>query len=232
MSKEETRANEWWVPRFGPDRFRRLVGLSFYPYTLMNASYVLIGSLLAPVVHLDRMWGMALVYLLAVGVSAHSLDAMGPNKPWGNFLSRGQLLGLAVSGLVPALLIGLYYALAYAPLLIPLGFLEVFFLLAYNLELLGGRFHTDIWFAFSWGFLPVVVGFTAQTNNINLASLVAGLFGFSTAFIEISASRPYKNLKKDGGSSPFAPRFEAILKGVVGSVIAVAALLLIADFLR
>ena len=227
-TREETRANEWYVPRFGPRRFRLLVGLSFYPYSLMNASYVLIGSLLAPSVHFDRMGGMALVYLLAVGVSAHSLDALAANKPWGDFLSRRQLQALAVAGLVPALGLGLYYALTYAPLLIPLGLLEVFFLLAYNLELFEGRFHTDLWFATSWGFLPVLAGFAVQTNAIDLASLAAGLFGFSTAFVEINASRPYKALKKEAGvsSSPFASKFESILKGVVASVIAVAAFLL------
>jgi hypothetical protein len=233
VSNEETRKNEWYVPRFGPRWFRLFVGLTFYPYTFMNASYVLIGSLLAPVVHLDRMWAMAVVYLLAVGISAHSLDARAPNKPWGDFLSRNQLLGLAVAGLAPALLIGLYYALTFAPLLIPLGLLEIFFLLAYNLELFGRRFHTDLWFALSWGFLPVLAGFIVQTNYINPTSLVAGLFGFSTAFIEISASRPYKALKRDpAGISPLASRFEAILKGVVASVLTIAALLLITNLLR
>lgn len=227
--KEETRANEWYVPRFGPRRFRLLLGLSFYPYSIMNASYVLIGSLLAHPVHLDRMAGMALVYLLAVGVSAHSLDARRPNKPWGDFLSRQQLLALAVAGLVPALALGLYYALTFAPLLIPLGLVELFFLLAYNLELFGGRFHTDGWFAFSWGFLPVMVGFAVQTDGVSVASLAAGLFGFFTAFVEINASRPYNALKKEPGgtSSPMASRLESILKGVVASVLAAAAFLLV-----
>jgi hypothetical protein len=194
----------------------------------MNASYVLIGSLLAHPAHFDRMLGMALAYLLAVGVSAHSLDAMAPNKPWGDFLSKRQLLWIAVAGLVPALLLGLYYALAFAPLLLPIGFVELFFLLAYNLELFGGRFHGELWFAFSWGFLPVIAGFVVQTNLVNLTSLAAGLFGFFTAFIEINASRPYKVMKKESGdlAPPVVSRLESILKGDVACVLAVAALLL------
>ncbi|MDA4126017.1 MAG: hypothetical protein OK452_02285 [Thaumarchaeota archaeon] len=227
--QEETRKNEWWVPRFGPRRFRLLVGLSFLPYSLMNASYVLIGSLLAHPVHLDRMVGMAIVYLLAVGISAHSLDAMAPNKPWGDFLSRRQLIALAFAGLIPALALGLYYALTFAPLLLPVGVAELFFLLAYNLELFGGRFHGDVSFALSWGFLPVIAGFVVQTDAISLTSLVGGLFGFFTAFIEINASRPYKVMKKsrDEESSLVASRLESILKGVVASVLAVAAFLLV-----
>jgi len=194
----------------------------------MNVGYVLIGSLLAPAVHFDRMGGMALVYLLAVGISSHSLDALAPNKPWGEFLSRRQLQALAAGGLVPSLGIGLYFALSYAPLLLPLGVLELFFLFAYNLELFGSMFHTDLWFAASWGFLPVLAGFVIQTNAITLTSLAGGLFGFLTAFVEINASRPYKALRieSDGRPSPLASRFESILKGVVASVLAVALLLL------
>ena len=223
-----TRENEFYVPRFGPRRFRLLIGLSFYPYTLMNASYVLIGSLLASPVHYERMAEMVLVYLLAVGVSAHSLDALSPNKPWGNLLSRRQLLAMAVAALVPALALGLYLSLSYAPLLIPLGALELFFLLSYNLELFSGRFHTDLWFSLSWGYLPVLVGFVVQTDSVTIPALVGGLFGFFTAFIEINASRPYKSLKMQpgGAQSPLAKKLESILKGVVLSVFAVAAALL------
>ncbi|MDG6901998.1 MAG: hypothetical protein JRM80_08560 [Nitrososphaerota archaeon] len=221
-----TRENEWWVPGFGPRKFRLMLGLSFYPYSMMNACYVLVGSLVSPAVNYDRMFGMAAVYLLAVGVSAHSLDAMAPNKPWGDFLTRRQLAALAVGGLVPALAIGLYYAISAAPLLIPIGVAEVFFLLAYNLELFRGAFHTDFWFAFSWGFLPVLAGYVVQTDALALSSLAAGAFGFSTAFIEISASRPYKALRREGTASQVTSRLESILKGVVATVVFAAALLL------
>jgi len=205
------------------------LGLTFYPYTLMNASYILIGSLIAPVVHLDRMWLMAVVYLLAVGISAHALDATGPNKPWGAFLSRRQLQILASIALVPSLGLGLYLALEFAPVLLPLGVLELFLLLAYNLELFGGRFHTDGWFALSWGFLPVLVGYAVQTNTISPVCLAGGMFGFFTALVEINASRPYKALKKqpEGRSSPLAARFEWILKSVVASVLSAALFLLL-----
>ena len=232
--EEETRENEFYVPRFGPKKFRLLMGLSFYPYTIMNASYVLIGSLLAPSVFYDRMGEMALVYLLAVGVSAHSLDAMSPNKPWGNFLSRRQLLVMAVATLVPALALGLYLAVSYALLLIPLGLVELFFLLAYNMELFSGRFHTDFWFSLSWGFLPVIVGFVVQTDTITVPALAGGLFGFFTAFVEINASRPYKALKRQPGGAPshLMARFESILKGVVASVLAAVAFLLAFALLR
>ncbi|MBI3859451.1 MAG: hypothetical protein HY296_04330 [Thaumarchaeota archaeon] len=221
-----TRASEWYVPKFGPRRFRLLLGLTFFPYTLMNASYTVVGALLSPsAVHWDRVAALAAVYLLSVGISAHALDATAPNRPWGEFLTRRQLYVVAASGLVPAFALGLFYAIVYAPLLVAVGVVEAFFLFAYNLELFGGRFHTDLWFAFSWGFLPVVAGFILQTNQVGAGALAGGLFGLSTAYVEINASRPYKAIKSlptDLSWSDLAAGYERILKGVVASVLSVA----------
>lgn len=225
---EETREGEWFVPKVGPRRFRLLVGLTFYPYTLMNVSYVVLGSMLTPgPVHWDRVSAMAAVYLLSTGVSAHSLDALAPNKPWGSVLSKRSLLLVSLLSLCIALLIGGYYAVLFAPFLIPLGMLEIFFLFAYNLELFRGRFHTDPWFAFSWGGLPVLAGFVIQTNSLSFPALAASLFGFSTAFAEINASRPYKALKKLGPVAlPETARFENILKALVAGNLAISLTLL------
>lgn len=229
--EEPTRENEWYAPKFGPRRFRLFVGMTFIPYTLMNASYVVIGSMLAPGgVHWDRVAGIATVYLLTVGVSSHALDALGPNKPWGVYFTRTQLGTLAVSALVPALALGLYYALSYAPWLIAVGLAELFFLLSYNLELFRGRFHSEGWFSFSWGFLPVVAGFVLQTDSLSPLALVAAIFGFTTAYVEINASRPYKTLKqrpRDLLSAASERRFERVLKGVVASVMTLALLLVL-----
>ena len=225
---EETRANEWWVPKFGPPRFRLLVGLTYYPYTAMNAAYVAIGSLLSPSVHFERLGLLLLVYILAVGLGAHSLDALAPNKPWGRFLTRRQLTGLALAGLVPAIGLGLFLALSYSLLLLAIGAAELFLLLAYNLEWFGARFHTDVWFALSWGLLPVLAGYALQGGFPGPAALAAGTFGFSTAYLEISASRPYKAMKKDPslGTPGLAAKFERVLKSVVASVVAAAVTLL------
>lgn len=226
-----TREKEWYVPNFGPPRFRLFVGMTFLPYTLMNVSYVVTGSMLAPgAVNWVRVAEIATVYLFSVGISAHALDALAPNKPWGAFLTRAQLAALASLGLFPALALGLYLALSYAPWLILVGLVEVFFLLTYNLELFGSRFHTEAWFAFSWGFLPVIAGFVAQTNSLGLQALAGGAFGFTTAYVEANASRPYKALKRRLGNpllTDSALRFERILKGVVASAISAAVFLVI-----
>lgn len=224
-----TRENEWYALKRGPKKLRAFVNMTFFPYTLMNAGYVVIGSTLAPTVHWDRALVIVLVYLLAVGISAHALDAMGPNKPWGQFMSRRQLFVLSLAALVPALPLGIFEAVTYAPLLLVIGVAELFLLFAYNLELFGSRFHSKAWFAFSWGFLPVLAGYSLQTNAVGLISLAGGLFGFATAYIEATASRPYKLLKKAGvaGGSEEAARFERILKGIVSCVLSVTSLLVL-----
>lgn len=201
--------------------------MTFLPYTLMNVSYVIIGSLLAPNVEWSRLAALVLVYFLSVGFSAHAIDAMGHNKPWGDFLSRRQLAVLALGSLVPALAIGTVYALLYAPYLLLVGAVELFFLLAYNLELFGQAFHSKVWFAFSWGFLPVASGYIIQTNYMSWAALAGGTFGFATAYMQASVSRPYKVLKRRGLRSDLehTKRLEGALKTMVGSVILVALVL-------
>lgn len=210
---------------------RFFLGMTFIPYTLMNAAYVVIGSMLSPTsVHWDRLAGLVIVYLLAVGISAHALDALGANKPWGSFLTRRQLKVLAVSALAPALALGLYYALGFAPWLLLVGLTEVFFLLSYNLEMFGGKFHTENWFAFSWGFLPVVAGYVLQTNSFSPLTIAGGLFGYATAYVEINGSKPYKALKKRASgpdSADHEQRFERVMKGIVVSVLTAAITLVV-----
>lgn len=198
QTDENDRTNEWFVPPFGPPRFRALIGLLFLPYTGMVLAYTLIGSMLAPTIHWDRVFAILLIYFLALGIGAHALDAFGSKevKPWGQTFSTRQLGLLAAFSLGAAYAIGIYYMLFHTPLLWLIAILEGFFVLAYNLEWFKGRFHTDGWFALSWGSLPVLAGYILQTNQISLAVLViAASMGF-LSLIEIKASRPYKTLKR------------------------------------
>lgn len=192
------RTTEWFVPTFGPHRFRVLVGLLFLPYTGMVLAYTMVGSMLAPAIHWDRIIAILLIYFLALGIGAHALDAFGSkeNKPWGEVFSAAQLCVLAALSLSTAYAIGIYYMLFYTPLLWAIAIPEGFFVLAYNLEWFNGRFHTDGWFALSWGSLPVLAGYVLQTNQISWVILpIAASMGF-LSLVEIKASRPYKTLKR------------------------------------
>jgi len=210
-----------------------LVNITFWPYSLMNVSYTVIGSMLAPTVDWNRVLVIAIIYLLALGISAHALDARGANKPWGRFLSDKQLLALALVAFIPAVSLGVYYALEYRLTVIwAVGLAEIFFLFAYNMEWFKGRFHTDGFFSLSWGAFPVAAGFTMQTDALSLPLLVMMALGFTTAYTEISASRPYRAIKKarmndpnpsatsviDGMTDYYGKQYERVLKAIIFSV--------------
>jgi hypothetical protein len=217
MSAEnETRLNEWFVPKFGPTRFRVFVGLLFLPYTGMCVSFAIIGSMLVGEIAWDRVGAIALIYTLALGISAHVADSLGSKKtkPWGSYFTKVQLLTMMVATLTAAYAIGLYYIVFFVPLLAVIAVLEGFFLFTYNYEIWGGLFHNDIWFAVSWGSLPLLAGYIIQTNSIMAASLT-GL----ASCAEIRMSRPYKQLKKTNGNSARVRRLENGLKVIsVGTI--------------
>ena len=220
------RRAEWFVPAFGPQRFRLAVGLLFLPYTGMVLSYAVIGSMLAPAIHWDRVAAIVVIYFLALGIGAHALDALGSgaSKPWGQAFPRRGLWMLAALSIIAAYAIGAWYMVLYTPLLWPIAVLEGFFLLAYNLEWFGGAFHRDWWFALSWGALPVLAGYVLQTNALSAAALLVAAATGLLSLVEIKASRPYKALKQ--AAAPDAAHMaclETILKSLSAGVVLLGA---------
>jgi|SRR5579863_5032220 len=214
------RRSEWFVPRFGPTRFRIGVGLLFPPYTAMVLSFTLIGSMAAESIHWDRVGAVLVIYFCALGIGAHALDALGSKGvgPWGEHFSRRVLWIAAIASVCGAYAVGVYYIIFYTPFLWVIAFLEGFFLFAYNLEWFNGFFHTDGWFVLSWGVLPVLAGYVLQTDRLSLpALLLAGAAGMMSR-VEITASRPYKRLKRLSAPSAtdteLIERYEQILKGI------------------
>ncbi|NIO06273.1 MAG: hypothetical protein GTO13_22495 [Proteobacteria bacterium] len=215
------RRSEWFVPKFGPLKLRFFLGLLFLPYTGMVLSFAVIGSMVAERIHWDRVGAIVLIYFLGLGIGAHALDALGSKeaKPWGEAFQRRQLWLIASISLAAAYLIAIYYMILYVPWLWVVALLEGFFVFAYNLEWFGGKFHTDNWFAFSWGFLPVLAGYLIQTNRISPEALLLGLSMTLFSLIEIKSSRPYKDLKRHSLDLSNEQRiqmekYEVILKSV------------------
>jgi len=192
----------------------------------MVLAFAMIGSMVAQRVYWGRVGAILLIYFLGLGIAAHALDALGSKevKPWGEILTRTQLWIVAIASLVVAYLIAAYYMIFHVPLLWTVAIAEGFFVFAYNLEWFGGRFHTDLWFALSWGFLPVLAGHIIQTNRISIPVLIlAGAMAFFST-IEIKASRPYKELKRRSSTlraqeRALVLRYEAILKCISLGVI-------------
>jgi len=220
-SDSANRAEEWFVPKFGPPRFRSFVGLLFLPYTGMVLSFSVIGAMLATPLYWDRVVALLLIFFFGLGIGAHALDALGSKsvKPWGVAFTRKQLWFLAVASLTIAYAIAVWYALLYVPLLWSMALLEGFFVFAYNLEWFKGRFHTDAWFAISWGSLPVLSGYIMQTNRISVAALALAASTACFSVVEIKASRPYRAYRRQRGGLQHEDRelmlrFETILKNV------------------
>jgi hypothetical protein len=228
------RASEWFVPKFGPARFRSFAGLLFLPYTGMVLSFSVIGSILATPLHWDRVIAILLIFFFGLGIGAHALDALGSKevKPWGAVFTTFQLWLLAITSLIIAYAIAIFYMVRYVPLLWSMALCEGFFVFSYNLEWFQGRLHTDAWFAFSWGFLPVLSGYIMQTNSISVAALALAASMAFFSLIEIKASRLYRALKRRSDAlqedeNALMLRFEVILKSVSIGVILLGTGLLI-----
>jgi hypothetical protein len=222
-SKDDARLDEWFVPRWGPVGVRVAIGLLFLPYTGMVLSYTVIGSMLAPIVAWDRVGALLFVYFVGLGIGAHALDALGSvgPKPWGeHFSRRGLWIAVAVSLVVSYSIIG-HYSIRFAPWFGLIMVAEGFLAFAYNIEWFRGRFHTDKWFTLSWGAVPVLAGYTLQTNT---PSLIVASAAAALSLVEITASRPYKVLRRMAERSAeqdqLVARYERILQAVSLGVIA------------
>jgi hypothetical protein len=234
MSTDNSRLNEWFVPKFGPLKFRALIGLLFLPYTAMCVCFTILGGLLSPVIHGDRLFAIALIYFLALGLSAHAADSIGSKKvkPWANYLSKRELTVLLISGIIPAYLIGLYYIINYVPLLSFIAIIEGFFLFAYNFELFGGLFHGNFWFSVSWGALPLLAGFVMQTNSITILSILISFLTGLVSYIEIRLSREYKVLKRTNTDIAEQRMLELRLKAISLGTVAITITFFSIDYFR
>ena len=207
----QDRTDEWFVPKFGSRNFRRTIGILFLPYTSIVICFAALGSLSGQF-EIERLAAICIIYFLALGVSAHLLDAIGgKTKPWGDLPKKKLwLISMIVLGI--AFSIGMYYAFLDSPLLFVIGVVEVFFLFAYNLELFGGKFHNNASTIFSWAILPVFAGSAIQTNSITIeAVMICGVSSIIT-YVLITTSRKYKHLKQNNGNYLEIKKCENILK--------------------
>ncbi|HEX7610402.1 MAG TPA: hypothetical protein VF380_07005 [Solirubrobacteraceae bacterium] len=183
----------------GGGRAGDLLTLLHPPYTAWHLSYFALGAAAAPKLHLDRLlWGLA-AFALAVGVAAHALDEL-HDRPLRTALSDRTLQWLAALSMLGALAIGIGGVLTVTVWLAPLVIAGGLFLPAYNLELLGGRLHGDMWFAIGWGAFPAFTGYFVNAEKIALPGLLvaAGCMAMSVAQRRLSS--PARELRRRTGS--------------------------------
>jgi hypothetical protein len=154
--------------------WRDYVTLLHLPYTAWHLSYVAIGCALAPELHADRLLAALAAFFLALGVAAHALDEL-RGRPLGTAIPRRVLVGLAAASLVGAVVIGVAAAVAWTPWLLAFVAVGGFLVPAYNLELFGGRFHSDLWFGISWGAFPVLTGYFVTAERLDPEAILAAI---------------------------------------------------------
>ena len=176
--------------------WRDLITILHPPYTLWHLSYVALGAAAATAIHADRLAAALVAFFLAVGISAHALDEL-RGRPLNTKLSRTMLIVLAAAGLVGAVAIGVVGIFVVSPLLIPLVLVGAFIVPAYNLELWGGRFHNDAWFAIAWGGFPAFTGYFVNALTIRPAGILLAAACCLISAAQRQLSTPVRRLRRN-----------------------------------
>jgi hypothetical protein len=174
---------------------RDVIALLHPPYTAWHLSYVLIGAGLAPHVSFMRLAATLVAFFFAVGVSAHALDEL-RGRPLRTEIPSGVLWGAAIAGLSAAVALGLAGIAVVGVGLLPFIAAGVLFVFAYNLELLGGRLHGDLWFALSWGAFPVLTAYFAQAGSLSIGPVMAAGAGYAISYAQRALSTPARTLRR------------------------------------
>jgi hypothetical protein len=178
-----------------PGGWRDYLTLLHPPYTLWHLSYVAIGAAAAPRLDGGRLVPTVLAFFLAVGLAAHALDEL-RGRPLGTRISDRTLQTIAGVGLIGAVFLGLVGTVLVSFWLLPFVGFGAFIVLAYNMELFGGWFHTDAWFALAWGAFPVLTGYFAQAETIRWPVLLIAMACLLLSAAQRRLSTPARILRR------------------------------------
>jgi len=223
--------------------WRDYLTLLHAPYSLWHLSYIVIGATLAPEWRPGRLGLTLAAFFLAVGLGAHALDEMN-GRPLRTRIPPRALIGLAGVSIAGAVAIGIVGAVLYdAWLLMFVGF-GAFIVVAYNLELAGGRFHSDAWFAIAWGGFPLLTGYFAAAERIRVEAVVAAIFASLLSLAQRLLSTQVRTVRRrvasvsgtieltDGRVEPVTPETliaatEQALRALTAATIALAVALVL-----
>jgi hypothetical protein len=178
-----------------PGGWRDALSLLHPPYTAWHLSYVAIGAAVAPHFHGYRlMWTLA-AFLLGVGIAAHALDEL-HGRPLRTHISDRALIALAALSLAGAAAIGVVGALTISLWLLAFVAVGVVLTVAYNLELFGGRMHSDIWFALGWGAFPALTAFFAQAQELRIDGVLVAAACLMLSTAQRRLSTPVRELRR------------------------------------
>jgi len=183
----------------GRGGWRDYVTLLHAPYTAWHLSYVVVGACLAPVVAWGRLGLTVLAFALAMGIGAHALDEL-HGRPLGTTIPGRVLIGLAVVSVALACAIGIAVASRTTWWLLVFVAAGAFLVPAYNLELLGGRVHSDLWFAFAWGAFPMLTAYVAMAETIRGEAVIAAAWAVALSLAQRRLSSSVRTLRRSVSS--------------------------------
>jgi hypothetical protein len=130
-----------------------------------------------------------------MGLAAHALDELN-GRPLRTRIPDRVLWVIAVVGLTGAIGLGIHGTVVISPWLWAFIGVGGFLVVAYNLELFGGVFHSDVWFALGWGAFPALTAYFAQTGTIRVEAILvaAGCAAISAA--QRVLSTPVRRLRR------------------------------------
>jgi hypothetical protein len=134
-------------------------------------------------------------FALALGVAAHALDEL-RGRPLRTRIPEGVLVAVAVVGLGGACAIGVAVAVDFSLWLLAFVAAGAFLVMAYNLELASGRFHTDLWFGLAWGGFPVLTAAFAQTGTVEPEALLAAAAALALSLAQRRLSAQVRHVRR------------------------------------
>jgi hypothetical protein len=214
-----------------PGGWRDYVTLLHPPYTAWHLSYVAIGAALTPAFAWDRFLLTLAAFFLAVGIGAHALDELS-GRPLNTRIPNGVLLALAALSIAGAIALGIVGAITMTPWIAVFVVAGGFIVVAYNLELFGGRFHGDFWFALAWGAFPLVTAYFAAAEQLDAVVAAGAVYAFFLSRAQRVLSTPVRDVRRrvtrvegridrrDGSSEPVTAQL--LLRGNEGGLRALA----------
>jgi len=182
-----------------PGSWRDYVTLLHPPYTAWHLSYVAIGAALAPHWYPGRLGAALVAFFLAVGIGAHALDELN-GRPLSTQIPSTVLGVLAGVSIAAAVAIGIAGAVVVDLWLLLFVAAGAFIVCAYNLELFGGRFHSDLWFAIDWGAFPLLTAYFACAGRIRIEAVLAAVFAALFSYGQRQLSSPVRRLRREVAS--------------------------------
>ncbi len=192
-----------------PGSWRDYATVLHPPYTLWHLSFVALGAALSPTLFLDRLAGVLLAFFLAVGIGAHALDEL-KGRPLQTRIPGPVLIGAAGVSIGGAVAIGIIGGLTIDGWLLAFTVFGGFIVVAYNLELFGGRFHTDFWFAAAWGAFPMATGYWVNAGGFTLVAVAVAVVCFLVAAGQRALSNTVRRLRRRPRAAQEADGVESV----------------------